>query len=134
MLQEREPDPYCTTDRFAAKNGMKVTELGDGWAKAQKLITDSDPNGLDIPMGGVYFTLADLSFGAANDYIAHGVVTLNSSIEFIASAKLGDTITAECKTVAKARKIVRNEVEVTDQDGKLLALVRVTGYRKETWK
>ena len=92
---EREPDPYCRTDRFAAKNGCIITEVGDGYAKGTKTIEESDLNGLDIPMGGMYFTLADLTFGAANDYIANGVVTLNSSIEFIASAKLGDTLTAE---------------------------------------
>lgn len=133
MLQQRDPDPYCTTDRFAAKNGMKVVEVGEGYSRAEKVIEESDLNGIDIPMGGVYFTLADISFGAANNYIANGVVTLNCSIEFIASAKVGDTITAECRTVAKARKIVRNEVEIKDQDGKLLTLVRITGYRKETW-
>lgn len=131
---ERTPDPYCTSDRFAAKNGMKVVELGDGFAKAQMTIDESFLNGLDIPMGGAYFTLADFAFGAANDYIANGIVTLNASIEYIASAKLGDVVTATCTTVGKARKIVRNEVEIRNQDDKLLTLVRVTGYRKETWK
>ena len=131
---ERQPDPYCTSDRFAAKNGMKIVEVREGFARAQMTIDDSCLNGLDIPMGGAYFTLADFAFGAANDYIQNSVVTLNASIEYIASAKLGDTITATCTTVAKARKIARNEIEIRDQDGKLLSLVRCTGYRKETWK
>ena len=67
---EREPDPYCTSDRFAAKNGMKVIELGDGFARCQMTMDESTLNGLGIPMGGAYFTLADFCFGAANDYIS----------------------------------------------------------------
>lgn len=131
---EREPDPYCISDRFAAKNGMKVIELGDGFARCQMTMDESTLNGLGIPMGGAYFTLADFCFGAANDYISNSIVTLNSNIEYIASAKVGDVVTATCTTIAKARKIVRNEIEVRNQDDKLLCLVRCVGYRKETWK
>lgn len=36
---------------------MVVTELGENFAKAQMTIDESFLNGLDIPMGGVYFTL-----------------------------------------------------------------------------
>mgnify|MGYP003241997783 FL=1 len=67
-----EPDPYCKGDKFAAKNGMVVTELGENFAKAQMTIDESFLNGLDIPMGGVYFTLGDFTFGAANQYITCG--------------------------------------------------------------
>lgn len=132
-MAERERDPYCTSDRFATVNGMKVVELGENSAKAQVTIEKKHLNGLGITMGGVYFTLADFTFGAANQYITNGIVTLDANIDFIASAKLGDTITATCTQVAKARKIVRNDIVITDQDGKLLANVRCTGYRKETW-
>lgn len=128
-----EPDPYCKGDKFAAKNGMVVTELGENFAKAQMTIDESFLNGLDIPMGGVYFTLGDFTFGAANQYITNGVVTLDASIDFIASAKLGDTVTATCTQVSRARKIVRNVIEMHDQNGKLLCVMRCTGYRKETW-
>ena len=112
---------------------MVVTELGENYAKAQMTIEESFLNGLDIPMGGVYFTLGDFTFGACNQYITNGVVTLDASIDFIASAKLGDTVTATCTEVSRARKIVRNVIEMHDQNGKLLCVMRCTGYRKETW-
>lgn len=132
-MTEHEPDPYCKTDRFAAKNGMVVTELGENYAKTEMVIDESILNGLGIPMGGAYFTLGDFAFGAANQYITNSVVTLDASIDFIASAKLGDTVSATCSQVSRARKIVRNEIIIRDQDDKLLAIMRCTGYRKETW-
>ncbi len=54
-------------------------------------------NGIGIPMGGCYFTLGDFSFGVASHYIKNNMVTMNSQIDFIASAKVGDTITARCE-------------------------------------
>lgn len=128
-----EPDPYCKGDRFSARNGMEVTELGENFAKAQVTLDESFLNGLDIPMGGVYFTLGDFAFGAANQYITTGMVTLDSSIDFLASAKVGDTVTATCTQVSRARKIVRDVIEMHDQNGKLLCVMRCTGYFKETW-
>ncbi len=126
-------DPYCKLDKFAAKNGMVITEVGDNHAKAQMTIDESFLNGIGIPMGGCYFTLGDFAFGAANHYTSNGVVTLDSSIDFIASAKVGDTVTATCTQVSKARKIVRSLIEIRDQDEKLLCVMRCTGYLKETW-
>lgn len=128
-----EPDPYCKTDKFASKNGMVITELGENFAKAQVTIDESFLNGVDIPMGGVYFTLGDFAFGAANQYVTNGIVTLDATIDFLSSAKVGDTVTATCTQVSRARKIVRNEIKMHDQNGKLLCIMHCTGYRKETW-
>ena len=130
MAFEDEKDPYCKTDRFTAKNGMAITELGEDWATAEMTIDESFLNGIDIPMGGCYFTLGDFSFGAACHYIKNEIVTLNSQIDFIASAKVGDTVRAHCHCVSATRKTSRYEIEITDQTGKLLGLMHVTGYCK----
>lgn len=130
MAFEDEKDPYCKTDRFTAKNGMTITELGEDWATAEMTIDESFLNGIGIPMGGCYFTLGDFAFGAACHYIKNEIVTLNSQIDFIASAKLGDTVYARCRCVSATRKTMRYEVEMTDQNGKLLGLMHVTGYCK----
>ena len=130
MAFEDEKDPYCTSDRFATKNGMKVVELGEDSATATMTIDESFLNGIGIPMCGCYFTLGDYSFGAACHYIKNEIVTLNSQIDFIASAQLGDTVYARCHCVSATRRTMRYEVEMTDQNGKLLALMHVTGYRK----
>ena len=52
MAFEDEKDPYCTSDKFATKNGMKVVELGEDSATATMTIDESFLNGIGIPMGG----------------------------------------------------------------------------------
>jgi acyl-CoA thioesterase len=128
---ERKPDPYCTTDRFSAQTGMRITKLGPDYAEAQMLVEDHHLNGLDILHGGVYFALADFAFGAATGYIANPLVTLNASIEFISSARSGDTLIATSEDVASSRRIARHQIEIRNQDSELVARIQCTGYRKE---
>lgn len=126
-----ETDPYCTSDHFAAKNGIKAIEVGEDYSVCTMPIDETCLNGIGIPMGGCYFTLGDFSFGVASHYIKNQMVTLNSQIDFIASAKVGDVITARCEMAPGAsKKIARFEITMKDQDGKLLALMHVTSYRK----
>lgn len=126
-----ETDPYCTSDRFAAKNGIKAIEVGEDYSVCIMPIDETCLNGISIPMGGCYFTLGDFSFGVASHYIKNNMVTMNSQIDFIASAQVGDTITARCELVpCTSKKIARYEITMNDQNGKLLALMHVTGYRR----
>ena len=133
--EEIETDPYCKGDRFAAKNNIVITEVGEDWSVAQMVMDESTLNGIGIPMGGAYFTLGDLAFGAASHYIAREIVTLNAQIDFILSANCGDTVTARCERVPGAsKKIQRFEIAIKNQDDTLLALMHVTGYRKSKRK
>lgn len=126
----RAADPYYKTDRFAAKNGMVVTKVEPGYAEAKMTISADHLNGLDITHGGVYFALADFTFGAATDYITNSMVTLNATIEFISSAEEGDELTAISREVGSSRRILRHDIDIRDQNGNLLAMVRCVGYRR----
>ena len=53
-----------------------------------------------------------------------------SSVMFVSSARLGDTLTAEAVSVADHHKIPAVEVRVTNQDGRLICHVTGMGYRK----
>lgn len=123
-------DPYCENDRFAAANGMRLTEVADGYAVATMTVEDMHLNCLDIVHGGVYFALADLACGASVGYAKSGAVTLDSTGEFMASAQLGDTITAVARRTSETRRIVRIQVELTKQDGAQLCVFRFTNYKK----
>lgn len=123
-------DPYCENDRFAAANGMCLTEVEDGRAVATMTVEDRHLNCLDIVHGGVYFALADLACGACVGYKTSGAVTLDSTGEFMASAHLGDTITATARRTSETRRIVRIEVELAGRDGVPLCVFRFTNYKK----
>lgn len=118
-----------TQDRFAASIGAQLTEIREGYAKAELTVTERHLNGANVCQGGVMYTLADLAFaGVAN---CHGTLTLgiNNTITFLHSAQLGDHLTAECTELLDHRKLPYCDIKVTNQNGELLAAVTGLAYR-----
>ena len=118
-----------TQDRFAASIGAQLTEIREGYAKAELTVTERHLNGANVCQGGVMYTLADLAFaGVAN---CHGTLTLgiSNTITFLHSAQLGDHLTAECTELLDHRKLPYCDIKVTNQDGELLAAVTGLAYR-----
>lgn len=118
-----------TQDRFAASIGAQLTEIRDGYAKAELTVTERHLNGANVCQGGVMYTLADLAFaGVAN---CHGTLTLgiSNTITFLHSAQLGDHLTAECTELLDHRKLPYCDIKVTNQNGELLAAVTGLAYR-----
>lgn len=118
-----------TQDRFAASIGAQLTEIREGYAKAELTVTERHLNGANVCQGGVMYTLADLAFaGVAN---CHGTLTLgiSNTITFLHSAQLGDHLTAECTELLDHRKLPYCNIKVTNQNGELLAAVTGLAYR-----
>lgn len=118
-----------TQDRFAASIGAQLTEIREGYAKAELTVTERHLNGANVCQGGVMYTLADLAFaGVAN---CHGTLTLgiSNTITFLHSAQLGDHLTAECTELLDHRKLPYCDIKVTNQNGDLLAAVTGLAYR-----
>jgi acyl-CoA thioesterase len=55
---------------------------------------------------------------------------ISSSLMFVSSARLGDTLRAEAVSVTDHHKIPAVEVRVTNQEGRLICHVTGMGYRK----
>ena len=118
-----------TQDRFAASIGAQLTEIREGYAKAELTVTERHLNGANVCQGGVMYTLADLAFaGVAN---CHGTLTLgiSNTITFLHSAQLGDHLIAECTELLDHRKLPYCDIKVTNQNGELLAAVTGLAYR-----
>ena len=97
-----------------------MEELRPGYARAVKTVTGEDLNPLGIPHGGIYFSLADTACGSAVAAYGTMAVTVNSSFNFLASAKEGDRLTAEARELRGGRICVL-EVRVTGEHGELFA-------------
>lgn len=118
-----------TTDRFAALAGARLTEIREGYARAELDVKECHLNGAGVCQGGVIFTLADFSFaGVAN---SHGTLSLgiSNTITFIKSGKLGDHLVAECTEQVNHHKLPYCDVKVTNQDGEILATCTGLAYR-----
>ena len=118
------------TDRFAAVDGCKLTEVHEQHAVATMTVTDNHLNGGNVCQGGALFTLADLAIAALMNRIGLLTFGISNSIMFVASARKGDTIYAEATFVSNHHKIPSVEVNITNQDNVLICHVTGMGYRK----
>lgn len=118
-----------TTDRFANSIGARLTEIREGYSRAELTVEEHHLNGGGVCQGGVMYTLADLAFAAVSN--SHGLLTLgiNNSITFVKSGMLGDTIIAECTEQVNHHKLPYCDIKVTNQNGELLAIMTGLAYR-----
>ena len=122
-------DHLNSGDHFASGIGAKLVEIRPGYARAELTVEDRHINGAGVCQGGVMYTLADLSFAAVTN--SHGFVALgiSNTITFMKSAKLGETIKAECTEVLDHHKLPYCDIHVTNQNGELLAVMTGLAYR-----
>lgn len=116
-------------DRFAESIGAQLTEVREGYAKAELTVEERHLNGAGVCQGGVMYTLADLAFaGVAN---SRGILTVgvNNTITFLKSGQLGDHLTAECTETLNHHKLPYCNIQVKNQNGELLAAVTGLAYR-----
>ncbi|HEY8421017.1 MAG TPA: PaaI family thioesterase [Thermoclostridium sp.] len=116
-------------DRFAKFIGAEIIEAEPGYAKVEMKISDNHMNGLNMVQGGAIFALADYAFAAASNNNGNVTIGINVNISYLKTPK-GSSITAVAKEVHSGRKISYYNVDVTDENGELVASAHVTGYRK----
>ena len=116
-------------DRFAAHNGMTITEVDEGYARAEMVIEPHHMNGARTVHGGAIFTLADFAFAAASNSRGQVALSISSSISIYKGQQQGRLI-AEAREVHNAPKLGSFEVKVTNDSGDLLATFQGMVYRK----
>lgn len=115
-------------DRFATENGAVIDAIGHRSATCSLVLTDAHRNAMGAVMGGTYFTLADFAFAVAANWEKMGCVSLRSDISFLGAAA-GQKLIATATCLKDGRTTVCYRVDVTDETGRLVALVTTTGYR-----
>ena len=124
------PHEFFKNDHFAGKAGIELTEVKEGYSKAQLTVTDVHLNAGKRTQGGVLFTLADLALAAAAN--SHGTLalSLSSHITFLRSSGPGDTLTAEARECYIGRSTGYYQVTITNQHGDLVASFESSVFRK----
>jgi acyl-CoA thioesterase len=74
--------------------GIELVEAGQGRAVAHMRVTEQMVNGYSIAHGGYLFLLADTAFACACNSHGPRTVAAGAEISFVASARLGDRLTA----------------------------------------
>lgn len=114
---------------FAQRLGIYLAELRPGYAKTTKTVGPEDLNPLDVPHGGVYFSMADHACGSAMACTGYMAVTVDANYHFLRSAKVGDVLTAEAREIKMGKTLCTMEARVTTQEGVLLGTGTFTFYR-----
>ena len=114
---------------YVQRQGVLVEEIGPGYARVVKTVEAEDVNPLGVPHGGVYFTLADTACGSAAASYGTMAVTVDVSYHYLRSAKVGDTLTAEARTVKAGKSLCVLDVRITGAEGVLLGTGTFTFYR-----
>lgn len=117
-------------DHFAAGAGVELMEVREGYAKARMLVTEKHLNAGGVCQGGALFTLADLAFAAVANSRRQLTLSLNAQITFLSAVSSG-WVYAEAYEVFAHARVPFIEVKITDEDGRLLAVLTSSGYRKK---
>ena len=127
---------YTQWAREAFKNDIYATEVTgitvdkaiDGTSVCSLDITEKHLNADRHVMGGVTFTLADLTSAVAANEGELTTVSINSSISYLGVAK-GKRLIAEGKTIKKGKSITTVSVDIHDELGTMVAHAVFTGMK-----
>ena len=122
------PQEFFKNDLFAENAGVVLLEVREGYSKAKLEIKPEHLNAGARTQGGAIFTLADLALAAAAN--SHGTLafSLSSNITFLRASGQGDTLYAEGYI---GRSTGCYQVDVTNQNGDLIATFESSVFRKE---
>jgi acyl-CoA thioesterase len=100
---------------------IKLIELTPGNAKVTMTIKPEHLNFNGLVFGGIIMSLADQAFAYGMNSIVTPNIATHFNIQLISGAKVGDILTAECRSLKNGRRVGFAEMIVTNQDGKLIA-------------
>ncbi len=118
-------------DRASQALGMRISGAGPGWARLVMTVRPDMLNGHQVCHGGLVFALADSAFAFACNSHNESTVAAAAAIDFLASARAGDELTAEARELWRTKRNGIYEITVLNQRGERVALFRGRSYRIE---
>ncbi|MCY4209436.1 MAG: hydroxyphenylacetyl-CoA thioesterase PaaI [Gammaproteobacteria bacterium] len=111
-----------TKDVASQTIGITVTEVREGFARLNLTIKPDMLNGHGICHGGYIFTLADTAFACACNSRNEANLAQKCTIEYKRPGKAGDNLTATAEHQSQDGRYGHYQVQVTNQENKLIAL------------
>ena len=109
-----------TEGTYAVTGGMRLAELGDGWARGELQLEERHRNPMGIVHGGVYCTMMDQVAGTAACTRGSICRTVNCEVRFLAPAQ-GGHLTSHAEAVRMGRSIAVIRAWVEDTEGTVWA-------------
>lgn len=118
-----DPDGYVYESPFAEHLDLRVANPDDGSSTVVMPINPSHLQQAGRVQGGIVAALADYAFFRAVKPLlkpGEATTTIEIKINFLAAAEKGE-LTATAKIISPGQRLMVGEMEVKDQDGKLIA-------------
>lgn len=124
QVAEAVRDAMWKDDRASQLLGIEVLEIGPGTAQLRMTVRPDMLNSHAICHGGLITTLADSAFAFACNAYNDFTVASGFDVNLVASARLGDVLTATAAEVGKTRRTGLYDIDVRDQHGRRIAAFR----------
>ncbi len=126
---ERVAASMYARDTATQALGIRLVNVGPGFAELTMAVRADMLNGHAICHGGFIFALADSAFAFACNSYNLNTVASGCAIDFTSPARSGDVLTARAHERQLSGRTGVYDVEVTNQRGETIALFRGKSYR-----
>ena len=128
QIAEAVRDEMLEDDHSLRWLGMQITEVGPGSATVTMTVRKEMLNAHALCHGGVIATLADSAFGYASNSCNEATVASGFDVNLIASARLGDQLTARATELSRSGRTGVYDVVITNQHDERIAVFRGRSY------
>ncbi|CAD5108937.1 hydroxyphenylacetyl-CoA thioesterase PaaI [Zestomonas carbonaria] len=116
-------------DQASRRMGMRLLAAGPGSAQVGMSVREDMIQGHGTCHGGYLFALADSAFAFACNSYNEATVAIGCSIDYVAPARLGDTLTAQAIEQSRSGRTGNYDVRIENQHGQLIALFHGKSYK-----
>lgn len=122
-------------NHFASFTGIVTTEMTPGYAKGEIVLEKHHVNAVGSVHGGCIFALADTIGGAAAASHGTRITTISADFHYLSAAIGSRKLTGTAREVKFGKKIRVYDVEITDDQDRLIAKGMFSYYNLGTpWK
>ena len=114
---------------FARLIGIRLVEVGDGFALCEMVYNEAIDNIHGMAHGGAIFSLVDEAFEVSSNSHGNAAVALNMNVTFIRPAVRNTVLRARSTEISKGAKTATYQITVEDNEG-LVAVCQALAYRK----
>ena len=118
-----------TKDGFSRWLGIELLHTAPGHCIVRLQVRSEMKNGFGVAHGGIAYSLADTALAFASNTYGKVTVSIENSISYPRSVSIGDVVTAEARELHRGSRVAFYDIQVKNQDGVLVAMMRGTVYQ-----
>ena len=129
MTDLEEARAFFANDKYAIEvTGIVIEAVGEHYAKCSLKLDNRHLNAVGHVMGGVIYTMADLTFAVSTNFRADRPTVTNVAQISYMEPPSGDTLYSESRLLRDGKHICFYEIRVWDSTGKEIAVVSMNGF------